>query len=250
MRTSRIACAVTLSLATLAGSFAARAASIVSQYTFNESGSVAHDSSGVGSPADGSLQGGSTMSGDGYLSLDGISGYVNFGRPAKMTGISGGYTIEAWVLNVDTPVPGHEALLFGQDTSAVGVTMYRNVFYGYADGGGNNTAAAYFNPTNEMLVTVTYDLASNVIKIYRNGIFSNSTPLSLLSFGASSSIDFVTGTDLTKSQWLSGKVDEIRYYSGALSDSEVAANYTAGPVVPEPASLAFLALGGLLLRRR
>ena len=48
-----------------------------------------------------------------------------------------------------------------------------------------------------------------------------------------------------------GQIDEFRIYDTALSASEMEASLTAGPtVVPEPATLAILGLGTLLIGRR
>ena len=47
---------------------------------------------------------------------------------------------------------------------------------------------------------------------------------------------------------MSGAFDEFTIWSGCLTGSEVSAMYNA--VVPEPATMTILAIGGLLLRRR
>lgn len=50
--------------------------------------------------------------------------------------------------------------------------------------------------------------------------------------------------------YTSGSVDEFRIYDEARSANQVAADFAAGPDVPEPAALASVAFAGLLLVRR
>lgn len=226
-------------------------AALVSQYTFNETGSVVHDVSGVGTAANGTLVGGATMTGDGYLTLDGTSGYADFGTPSKLTNIPDGYTIEAWILNVAPSGAGHEPLIFGQDPTTFGLTMYYNTFYAYAIN--SNVAGAYFNPTDPMLVTATYDQASKTLSLYRNGVFTISTVTPHASFNASSVMSILIGANQSGTQFLSGKIDEINFYDSALSETEVTANYAAGPStapVPEPSAIALSSLGIAMLARR
>lgn len=47
-----------------------------------------------------------------------------------------------------------------------------------------------------------------------------------------------------------GDISLIRIYDTTLSASQVSANFAAGPVIPEPASLALLAAGAVLVGRR
>jgi hypothetical protein len=245
--------AIGAACATLVAASQNAPASLVGQWTFNESGTVAHDVSGVGTAADGTLVGGATMTGDGYLTLDGSSGYVNYGAPSKLTNIPNGFTIEAWLLNVDTPVQGQEPLLFGQDPTVFGATMYRGTFFGYAGGGGNNAAGQYFNPSSLFLVTATYDQPNSTLTLYRNGILTTTLAVNLPSFNGSPSFNLLTGTDSTLSQFLSGKVDEIALYDSALSDSQVAADFAAGPslgAVPEPGAFSVLVVGAAALASR
>ena len=74
-------------------------------------------------------------------------------------------------------------------------------------------------------------------------------PLSSYSFTQA----FIGRSDFDGDNATAGSVDEFRIYDNAQSASAIAADFAAGPnVVPEPSSLAFVAIGalGLLARRR
>ena len=105
-----------------------------------------------------------------------------------------------------------------------------------------------------------YDPANGVESLYVNGALESSVTGTL---AALSSVFQSRGT-LGASPWdawgdayLTGAVDQFSIYNGALSGSQVAANFAAGPVtvpVPEPSSatlgLAAAALLGLYRRAR
>ena len=60
------------------------------------------------------------------------------------------------------------------------------------------------------------------------------------------------GGGSTNWYYLESDVDQISLYSGELSANEIQAMYAAGKdgVIPEPASLALLGMGSLLMLRR
>jgi hypothetical protein len=252
------------------GMSAAHAATLVAQYTFNEGGgTTAHDTSGFGTAADGALttsgQAGAvapSLSTDpGYVDFSTGGGYVDFAHSSKLTGLTSGYTIEVWVKNSDTQTQGNEALIFGQDTTTVGITRYRGNAYAYIGGGANNVTSAVDN-TGEHMITATYtptdpaDPSSGILSLYYDNlppVTKSFLPPVSMSGVISPTVDFLSGADKSLTQFLTGQVDQISYYDGALDADQITADYAARPIpVPEPAALAGIALGslGMLNRRR
>jgi len=57
------------------------------------------------------------------------------------------------------------------------------------------------------------------------------------------------GVNATADKWIGG-LDEIRIYDNAFTDSDALAIYNASRVIPEPTTMALLAVGGLAALRR
>jgi Concanavalin A-like lectin/glucanases superfamily len=224
----------------------------------------ANDASGNGN--NGTLVGGASITspgrvGAGALSTNSGSGGVTlapFQRPA-------GFTFATWV-NIQS-ISGAEAFLFGQVTDnnsnlqlrvngGSGVWqmgMYNNTNFSFQ---AFNTAAggngALIPPRNLIgagwvhLAAVIDD--AGLEKLYVDGQLANTGNLTN---GVPGTVLYTslgklqTGANAFLSQGFVGQLDETRIYNEVLSDAAIAA------LVPEPASLAGVAmLGKVLVRRR
>ena len=104
-----------------------------------------------------------------------------------------------------------------------------------------------------MHIAVAYDLYTGVARLYLNGARINTqvavTPLTLLP-----DVNNWLGKSQYRDPFFAGSFDEFRIYDGPLSDSEIAADFTAGPdklpevSVPAPTLSAKLENGKVVLR--
>lgn len=257
-------------IAACVGIQAASAQTLIHQWNFNEtSGTSAADSVGG---ANASLLGAAAFNGTGGVTLNGTGGtYISLGG-GLLTGLSSA-TFEGWF---SYSVPNNNVHLFSFDDGTGTGTFNSGGWNGnyfrynvYDSGNGNNgisfvEAPNVGNPNGGKLsgtsvlaqnalqhVAVVYDQANGVQSLYINGVLENSNAGTL---AALSSLFNTRGT-LGTSPWdawgdatLNGMIDQFSIYDGALSGTQVAASFAAGPVtVPEPSTAALGIAGAFLL---
>ena len=183
------------------------------------------------------------------------SGYVQVpAAPSLNVGQGAGFTIEAWIqpADIQNEIPilewqyntnnGYSGSMFWISVQGAG-GLYANLTES------NNishelTTLPGILTTNYQHVALTYDKASGVASIYRNGIIVASANLGSFTPNTSGNLllgerTFLNGNPVFH---YAGNLDEMSLYSRALSSNEIAAIYNAGangkcPPVITPHSL-------------
>jgi hypothetical protein len=240
----------------------ASAQTLIDQWNFNEtSGTTAANSVGGGASA--TLMGGATFNGSGSVALVNIVGspgsqYIDLGN--ALNGLTS-VTMECW-FNY-TQNSDRNPLITALGSSAnyyLRYNLYDSSYQApnaYAEannswGGGGNTLAESGAPAQNSLqnVTIVYDSANSQEAIYLNGVSVASHSGTLLGLNSIGGSDLELGRSaFTSDTGLNGTIDQFSIYNGALSGSQITANFAAGPApVPEPSTCAMLAGGfGMLL---
>ena len=266
-------------IAAVAGMFATSAASaaLIHQYTFSDG----KGKESVGT-ADGTLEGGATIS-NGQLHLSGSNtAYVSL--PAGAIDISQ-YTavsFSIWFTAPTTPAVNSQLFALGGTISGGtyngagygyiianpntggGTPNYRTAIsagpnskpgwqYGETSINGGLTSSIVGNGQHQLVVTDN----NSTLSIYLDGALKASSSIAstnLLS-GLSDSLAYIGKSVYTGDPGFAGSINEFDIYNNALSTTDVANAYAAGPVpvpTPEPATFGLLAIGamGLLLLKR
>jgi hypothetical protein len=108
-----------------------------------------------------------------------------------------------------------------------------------------------FSPGVDVHVVLTRDGTTNVVTGYVNGQerFSFVDSSSIATFTAAKKLTLFTDDSATSGEASAGTANYIRVFDGALTASEVSALHAAGAplAVPEPSTLALVAIGAVLM---
>ena len=242
----------------------ASAQTLIDQWNFNEtSGTTAANTVGGGASA--SLMGGATFNGSGGVALNGTTGTgISLGS-GLLNGLTS-VTFEGWFSY--TGAANNPLFSFNNNNIWSGTYLRFNLnghsgndyiepISGWGGHVLNGTPLAN-NTLNH--IAVIYDPSASYEAIYVNGSLATSYSGAPADVPALSNYAGFNGS-IGLSPWISangytpddpylnGTIDQFSIYNGALSGSQIAADFAAGPApVPEPGTCAMLAGGiGMLL---
>lgn len=189
------------------------------------------------------------------------TGLITVGSGVVPSG-SSARTISVW-FNQDVDLAGKQNKLFGYGTNSAGEALDigfegggvllrhfgGNITYGSGfdfDGtdAGWHHLALRVNSSASTFADV--DVFLDGVKLSVTATGGGGTGVSINTAASVFALGGTTAPTVTSDHYFDGSVDELKIFSNALTDGEVAAL----AVVPEPGSLALLGLGGLLIAQR
>ena len=206
------------------------------RYSFNDTAGSTTVADSVGGAAwNGTLNGNATLDGTNVV-LDGANSYVQL--PSLVIGDYSAVTIETWVS-------------FGANAN-----WARLWDFGDQNGGGGGRSSAYFAPHNgggnaqmtmfkpgtgsDVVVSTNLDDApemqvvgvytGNYEDLYFNGtLVGHTSPVNLAPSDINDANSWIGRSMFNADPYFTGSVDEFRIYQGALTPSQIASDFAAGP---------------------
>ncbi len=192
------------------------------------------DASDVVGGANGTLQGGATVSG-GSLLLDGASGYAAL--PAGIVSNLTGATFEAWV---NWTPNGYWARIFdfGNSTASYLFLTPNAGTARFAIRSNSSVAEQIVNgttfPSSTLThVAVTIDPVTSAAKLYLNGAFvAQNTAVTLTPAALGQTVNNWLGRSQYADPYFRGAISEFRVYDGALTDADIKNSFLRGADSP------------------
>ena len=208
------------------------------------SGTTATDS--MGTPANGTYTGGYTQGATGALTgdsnkavtLNGTTGYVAVGNPAKLQITTG--TAEAWFKTSDASAGYHNIL---QKQNAYSIVVNGGMLGEY-DPGSNSLLNTGVNVADGQwhLVDVTFTSGTaNGTKFYLDGNLVLTTTYTQ----TGQTLNLQLGANGAGVEWFNGSLDEVAIYGTQLTQARIMTHYRTGATVV-PAQTGFTAAGTTL----
>jgi hypothetical protein len=237
---------------------------LLHRYGFNEKTNdwIVHDSVGgangrLFNPLSGGFLPTGVFTGKGEMKLKGDkydSGYVAL-PPGIISSLSE-ISVEAWVLwtnpsigtstawqrifdfgNYDPDLGRGRTYLFLTPATDIGSFTTKELLHFAITTNYNTAETPRLNWTNTLpvnvtsFVAVTYSPVRGVVKLYLNGVRVASDVAIIPLSGIIDTNNWLGRSQFTGDTYFGGRYNEFRIYSGLLSDSDVAADYAAGPDV-------------------
>jgi chitodextrinase len=228
---------------------------LAAAFAFGEgSGTTLFDSSSSGTT--GIVKGASWTSSGKYgnaLSFDGVSNYVDLGRPSALIS-TGSMTWEAWVYPATVPADDGQIIALSNDAAGWQFKTTPDTgprTFGLAVSPDSSSHIQLYGKTTVALntwyhVAGVYDAAARTLHIYVNGVLDDGALLGtvpaaqVLPTGVNVNIGRRGGAS---GFYLGGTIDEVRIYTRALSQSEIQTDMTTP--IAESAPIAALSPSSL-----
>lgn len=174
---------------------------------------------------------------DPYFTYNGTSGTVSIADNAVLEPGTGDFTLEAWVYY--STIAGSTRTFISKTNNGGGSTDWSyglrtvsngNTYFEVGNGTTSVTSPSFTASTGTwyQITGVWTNVASNSIELYVNGVSQGSNSHAFTSVKNSTNpLYFGSYNGGEFSQWFNGRMGIVRYYSKALSGSEVLQNYNA-----------------------
>ncbi len=199
----------------------------------------------------GTVNGGVTFNGNGTMTLDGSSGYIQL--PSNIINTNAGaVTIETWA-SFGTIANNSQLFAFGNTNGTSGYNYIFSTPHGsaaraaitagnYTSEQGAAAGIALDNFSGVQIVAVFAPYA-NTLSFYTNGVLAAvNTNATLPLSSVIDAFSFIGKSLYSGDPYLAGTIDEFRIYNGALSAASVQQSYLQGPnTILSDGPVAFLA---------